>query len=444
MRRLGLILAGLLLVLLGAAIFVRAPDQAHFPPNPLGREVAQATRDLPQDAAHVWVDRPALARNIERVKTRVGQPYGIRWVAKSLPSIPLLQFVAETSGIRRFMVFQESMALVILRQIPEADLLFGKPIPALLAEEVLRTQPGAERQVHWLVDSIDRLREYELLAQRTGRTLSIVLEVDVGLRRGGFRTPEDLASTFGVFLGARQERSDQGRLELRGLMGYDGHVPHASSLLGPGKDRAEAREFDQVLARFAGFAERVKGAFAPPVGGWIFDGGGSRTFWRYGGRTSAFNELAVGSILLKPTHFDSEEVADFEPAAFLSIPVLKRVDQPFPFVESLGPLWGAVRRLNPNVQQGFYLYGSVWGGEILYPQGLREAWFHAPGIQNLLPNQQLLMGSADVLFPEGRRVIVRPPEGDTLVALDRWWASPFGSGKRQSGRTLWAPLPHRN
>ncbi len=428
----GVLLVGLVL----GAVYLRVarPDLALTPKDSRGLAIASATQQIEPASSFGIIDLDALSRNLERIQKPMQGKYGLRWVAKSLPSPDLLTYIAEQTGNARFMVFQKSMISELLSLLPEADLLLGKPIPGTAAEQLLRAFPFASRRVHWLIDSPERLAEYLDVSQRLQVSLSLVLEIDVGLRRGGFESPRDLDGLKTLI-----EAHSGAQVQVAGLMGYDGHVSHASPLLGPGKKRASAREFEKVQERYLGFTERLRALFSEPESGWILNGGGSHTYWRYPNSKSPINEIALGSALLKPTHFDDSELNELEPAAFLAVPILKKVTQPFPFVSALGPLWGWVNSVNPNTQIGYYLYGSTWGGEVLYPTGLSQAWFHEGGIQNLLPNQQLLMGSSHVAFPAGQRLIVRPPEGDTIAAFDRLLVIAAGSSPR-----WWRLMLHRN
>jgi D-serine deaminase-like pyridoxal phosphate-dependent protein len=425
----GAFLGGCLGLMLGAwALYEK--NKALLPLDPAVSDLARSITDVSPHSSFAVLDLDAVERNLRRLETEYQSRYQLRWVAKSLPSLPLLKWLAQKSQVSKFMVFQKSMTLSLLQAIPEVDLLLGKPLPVQAAEEILKQSPHASRQVHWLIDSEERLQEYTELAVRMRLPLSLILEVDVGMRRGGFEKPEELKR-----LAAKRS---QAPITIDGLMGYDGHIPYASPIFGPGLKRAQEREFLAVQERYQAFVEVLHATFPAPKSGFILNGAGSRTFWRYQSKDikTPINEIAVGSILVKPVHFDAAEVDSYEPALHLAIPVLKEVTQPFPYVGNLGVLWDLVMKLNPQLQRGYYLYGGAWSGQIVYPAGLEFPWFHSSAIQNLLPNQQLLMGSKDVKFPGGKRVLIRPVEGDLLSAFDQirvlrkagpseWWA-PMG------------------
>jgi len=420
-------LLGLFFILMVGALALYEKNQALFPLKPQASELAMEIADVSLHSSFAVLDLDAVERNLRRLEAGYQSRYQLRWVAKSLPSLPLLQWLVKKSQVSRFMVFQKSMTLTLLQSIPEVDLLLGKPLPVQAAEEILKQYPHAARQVHWLVDSEERLKQYTELAIRVRHPLSFILEVDVGMRRGGFENPLDLKRLA--------EKLAQAPITIDGLMGYDGHIPYASPVFGPGVKRAQDREFLAVQERYQAFVEVLRATFPEPKSGFILNGAGSRTFWRYQSKDikTPINEIAVGSILVKPVHFDAPEVDSYEPALHLAIPVLKEVTQPFPYVGKLGVIWDLVMKLNPQLQKGYYLYGGAWNGQIVYPSGLEFPWFHSSAIQNLLPNQQLLMGSKDVKFPAGKRVLIRPIEGDLLSAFDQirvlrksgppeWWA----------------------
>ena len=61
-----------------------------------------------------------------------------RIVAKSLPSLPLLEAVMDATGSRRLMLFHQPFINQVAAKIPDADVLLGKPMPVAAAATFYR------------------------------------------------------------------------------------------------------------------------------------------------------------------------------------------------------------------------------------------------------------------------------------------------------------------
>ncbi|MEZ4308311.1 MAG: alanine racemase [Polyangiaceae bacterium] len=141
------------------------------------------------------LDLTLLDQNLATVRRLVSTGLALRVVAKSLPSAPLLRYVQSRLETQRLMVFDDSLTTVAT-EFPESDILLGKPLRPrrrlyMSAPRAASTAPPGER-IAWLVDSPERLTQYASLARGTGVRMRIVIEIDVGLHRGGVATPEDL------------------------------------------------------------------------------------------------------------------------------------------------------------------------------------------------------------------------------------------------------------
>lgn len=121
-------------------------------------------------------------------------------MVKSLPSLPLVRRVMELADTRRLMIFDLSFLDAVARGVPGADVLFGKPMPAVLAarfyDEFASGTFDPARHVHWLIDTPQRPKEYARLAEERGLRLKVNIEIDVGLHRGGVTTPAQLAAAL--------------------------------------------------------------------------------------------------------------------------------------------------------------------------------------------------------------------------------------------------------
>ncbi|MEZ4295306.1 MAG: alanine racemase [Polyangiaceae bacterium] len=197
-----------------------------------------------------------------------------------------------------------------------ADILLGRPMPAPGARRLLKARPLPARGVKWLIDTKERLLEYLDLATSIHHRLSVAIEIDVGLHRGGARTTTELLEMLAVIA------DNPSRLRFVGFMGYEGHVPFAP----PGFD--SDAEFAAVQARYADFVQAGSQAYpALFEGPLVLNSGGSATHYRYGEDLSTVvNDIALGSAFLLPGRFADLGALGFVPALFAASPVLKKVD----------------------------------------------------------------------------------------------------------------------
>ena len=381
------------------------------------------------------LDLDRLDHNIDSVRSSVRSPRSLRVVVKSLPSFEMLRYILRRAETRKVMVFHAPQINPLLAALGELDILLGKPMPVGAARAVLKDRPASAQNVQWLVDTSSRLGEYLNLARERKMRIKIALEIDVGMRRGGARDVAELVAILAEI------RAHSDALQFSGLMGYDGHVTHAPSFLGFGKADAVARAFrrtQEAYADFVGEGRKRQPELFAPGRDLTLNSGGSRTYSMYEKSDSLVNDLAMGSGFVMPSDFAEEpSLAAHESALFLAVPILKKLDtQPIPF---MGPLWGLLTAWDRNLARGFYIYGSVWDSEVIFPKGLRPGWFYEPVIRNLLPNQALLSGSASVEASVGDFAFMSPHEGDAMAVYQEIVAI-------RSGQVFahWHPLPTLN
>jgi len=355
------------------------------------------------------VDRRRLEANIAAVrKTLSPTRMGLRIVTKSLPAPALLNAVLDGVGAGRLMVFNGVMMDEMAAHHPEADVLLGRPLPAVQVADFVRrhansSAPAARPQ--WLADSLPRLRQYAEIARAHDARLRINLEIDVGLHRGGLPNLEALSQA--IDLAAREPM-----LRITGLMGYDAHVPGAA---------APAAELARVLERYGAAVKLLAGKLGG-LTGLTLNTAGSPTYALHLDDPHA-NEVAVGSAFVKPAHFDLPSLGDLKPAAFVVQPVLKVMDPAvFPGRESLTAVFNT---LDPNSRRGFFLYGGYGDARPVSPPGLR--------FSRIWGGRGMLEGSARVALPQDDFVFMRPTEsegvflqfGDIAVydgeEISAWW-----------------------
>jgi D-serine deaminase-like pyridoxal phosphate-dependent protein len=369
------------------------------------------------------LDLDRLDANAERLHRSLAPGLALRVVAKSLPSVPLLSHLLPKLETRRLMVFHEPDLRVLAAAFPDSDLLVGKPLPAQAAANFYAHAPPApfdpSKQLQWLIDSPERLAQYLALANERGVQVAVSLELDVGLHRGGVSSPAELVSMLDTIAAHRE------RLRLAGMMGYDAHVAKAPPVLSsvPGALSDASRIYSAMLD--AGRKAHPE-LFAAPL---ALNGAGSQTFGLYAA-SGPLNEVSVGSALVKPTDFDVASLANFQPAAFIATPVLKKLaGTKVPFVEALGPLWST---WDPNRAETLFLYGGGWRARYASPAGLEENPLYGFSTNQAFVNASVRAGLAvdDWVFlqPTQSEEVLRQ-FGDLWIVrggkvVDRWAALP--------------------
>lgn len=349
------------------------------------------------------IDQDRLERNCDRLQqTAAMHGKQLRIVAKSLPSIPLLQRILARTGTRRVMSFHQPFLSELAAQIPDADLLLGKPMPMAAVATFYRTlKPGAgfapERQLQWLVDSHERLQQYRQLAQSLGTRLRINIELDVGLHRGGLAGAEQLDALLVTI------NSDPQHLQFSGFMGYDAHVGKVPSIL-ESRDTSLARA-NAVYQSFLDRARQLQPAL--DLSALTLNGAGSPTFRLHDG-SSPLNEISVGSALVKPSDFDLKTLTDFEPAAYIATPVLKAMDGlQLPGSDVLGKVWAL---WDQNRERTFFIYGGKWLAHFESPVGLADNALYGSS-----SNQAIANASSAVNLAVDDYAFLRPSQSEAVL-----------------------------
>lgn len=372
------------------------------------------------------IDQQRLDRNIDRVAASAAATGNTpaktyRIVVKSIPSPALVDYVARRADTRSLMVFHRPFLQAMATLRPDADILLGKPMP-LAAVSMFYAQHKGDfdpaRQLQWLIDTEARLAHYLEFAKAHSLTLRVNLELDVGLRRGGFGTPESLRPVLAAIA------ANPGHLAFSGFMGYDAHLMGLPGFLVEG-------EKQKVHARYAACIDFLKAQFPALVHDRLtFNGAGSPTFRHYEGR-ALINDISVGSALMKPTHYDLPILRDFEPSSFIASPVLKR--QPggrLPALDFLGPL---IRGWDRNQAQMYFGYSGNWLAVNEAPPGL------SPHFAYVSSNQQGYAASHSVNIDVDDFMFLRPLQSEAVLLqfgdlvlvngqqiVERWPVLPVG------------------
>lgn len=400
MKRRTLLIGGTAIAATAGTILLR-PDDRGGPYPPYFAALNAELRAKGPGRPLMLVDHERLLTNVRKVKATLPADKDFRLVAKSLPSLPLLQLLMQEFGTRRLMVFHQPHINLIAEAVPDSDLLLGKPMPVNAAANFYhQLKPGAfdpARQLQWLVDSLERLQEYRQLAETLGTRLRINIEIDVGLHRGGLAAPTDLKPLLDLIT------AHPAQLEFAGFMGYDAHVGKIPSVLESRDESfrkacARYRDMQQALYEFMPAAREL------PL---VFNGAGSPTL-RLHGKDSPLNELAAGSCLVKPTDFDLDLLGDLEPACFIATPVLKVLEgTTIPGIEGLR---GLLTGWNRNWQQSYFIYGGLWQAHYESPPGLEDNNLYGKS-----SNQAIVNGSHRVPLTVNDHIFLRPTQSERVL-----------------------------
>ena len=340
------------------------------------------------------VDRRQLFANVHTLRSHIGDRFQYRVVAKSLPSLPLLDAVMTAADTRRLMLFHQPFLSQVAAARPDSEVLLGKPLPVSAAAAFYagHRENGFRHQsrLQWLVDTPERLRQYAALAEGRSVTLGINIEIDVGLHRGGVRDDATLRSMLEII-----DRNP--RLRFSGLMGYEPHVVKVPGDARQHHARAMAVYRDRLAAARSFLGERWPAEVT-------LNAGGSPTYQMYDRGEFPCNELSTGSCLVKPTDFDLPTLADHSPACYIATPVLKALDTLQLPVDHAGPLMAA---WNPNRARTFFTYGGYWKARPESPPGLSTNPLFGRST-----NQEMLNGSRSIDLQPDDWVFLRPTQSE--------------------------------
>lgn len=358
--------------------------------------LGKALREAGLGRPTLVIDQRRLLANADVLHRRLRGRYDYRVVAKSLPSLPLIETVMQRTDTRRLMVFHQPFLNLVAEELPRTDLLLGKPMPIAAAatfyDRHVELSFDPARQLQWLIDSGDRLRQYRELAAQRRIPMRINLEIDVGLHRGGLRSVEALAKILEVI-------ENDPLLTFAGFMGYEPHVVKMPGIIG-----GPPRAFEKAQAAYWTFVNAAEQKLGRSIKHLTLNAAGSPTYQLYDSDEAA-NELSAGSALVKPTDFDLDTLAEHQPAAFIATPVIKALDTTE--VPGLEPLAGAMAWFNPNRRKAFFIYGGYWKAIPESPGGLSTNPIYGHST-----NQEMLNGSASIDLGPDDWVFLRPTQSE--------------------------------
>lgn len=316
------------------------------------------------------IDKQRLDQNIDHLLQVTNQGYQLRIVAKSLPSVPMLRYIMRRTGTNRLMSFHLPFLIHLIQEIPEADVLLGKPMPISAVKAFYDWKQTSlnsfndSQQLQWLVDSLERLQEYQDFAQRQQVTMQINLEINIGLNRGGFSDESEFDQALALLKKSRH-------LKLSGLMGYEAHITKIPGFLG-----GHRKAFKQAMTTYQQRIQQIEAVFGEETTSQLcLNGAGSSTYPLYEQaarqKTPVINEIATASALVKPTDFDVFTLQHHAPACFIAAPILKDIDAPeIPMASGLTKL---LRLFGKAPKRGVFIYGGNWLASPCYPDEAKHS-----------------------------------------------------------------------
>lgn len=267
------------------------------------RQVIGESRDaIPTPA--LLLNLPLVEKNIREMASRMaGLPASLRPHAKihKSPVLGKMQIEAGAIGLTTATVWEAAaMADAGLDNILIANQVIGPVKAAELA------RVAAEATVTAAVDGAVNLAELSSAALKTNSQIGVLIEVDVGLHRSGVRTVE-----AAVKLGTEAVKLPG--LQLRGLLGYEGHC-----MLEPDRE-LRVQKAQAANAVLVGAADEFArhGLCAD-----IVAGGGLGT-WDITGANPRITEIHAGSYIFSDA-FHRNLVPGFDPALTILATIISR------------------------------------------------------------------------------------------------------------------------
>lgn len=343
------------------------------------------------------LDKALLKANIRTLKKHINNRCDYRIVAKSLPSLPMLKTVMQEADTQRLMLFHQPFMNQVTAELPNSDLLLGKPMPIQAARnfytELKANAFNPSQQLQWLIDTPERLQQYAELAAALNTPMRINIELNVGLQRGGVENDDVLA-------GMLTQIEQNPLLTFSGFMGYEPHVVKVPGGAEALRDKAQA-----VYRQRVNTAEKTLGRSIRDL---TLNTGGSPTYQLYDQGDFVHNELAAGSSLIKPTDFDLDTLSDHQAAVFIASPVIKSQDHTdIPGVAGLGK---AMAWWNPNRERTVFAYGGYWKAKPYSPQGLSSN-----PVFGRSTNQEMLNHSSSVTLNVDDWLFFRPTQSEFVL-----------------------------
>ena len=355
----------------------------------------QLTRDLKQQGTgtpQLVLDIKTFQDNLDVVRSKLPTQLKPRLVVKSLASMQLLKIASQKLNTQRFMLFHLPHLAEMMQAFEQADILLGKPMPIRAVELFYQSTAQHNIYIQWLIDDLGRLQQYLEFAQRLNIRLNVNIEIDVGLHRGGVQNPQQFVALLKLI------QQYPRHLKLSGLMGYDAHVAKLPKII-----TSPEKNYQQSQHTYQHYKAILQQQF-PDL--WhqnlCFNGGGSPTFMQHC-QQSECNDLAFGSMLVKPSDFDLDHLSELKCALWIATPVLKVLPySQLPGLELLNHL--------PHHYQALFVYGGYWRADYIYPEKSQPHILYGRS-----SNQEMLQVPKQCNIAVDDYVFLRPPQSEAII-----------------------------
>jgi len=366
----------------------------------LNQQLQQYKRAIP----FLVIDLDILDANVRLLQQFISNEKSFRLVVKSLPVVELISYLKQKIPTNNFMLFHQPFLSQLVKNLDaKADVLLGKPMPVKTVQYFYDTflQNGKFNpftQIQWLVDDVLRLNNYLNYAKTINHSIKINLEIDVGLHRGGFKTIDEIKAALQIISNNKEY------LNFSGFMGYDPHIPKLPNFI-----ISQQKAFKKANNFYKKAIDLVKTEFN---GLWknnlTFNGGGSPTLNWHNNNKSVLNDVAAGSILLKPGAFDYKALHQFKPACFIATPILKHLKKTtLPGLETLAKVLPILKK---QYQNTYFTYGGAWLANYYYPKGLNNN-----SVFGLSTNQNLVNAPNEAKLSIDDFVFLRPQQSEFVL-----------------------------
>lgn len=395
------ILASSGLVLFGGLVWLKPSNKGAGGHSAYFNLLESALKNAGIARPSLVIDKKKLHSNIAVIKDQLADRFGYRVVTKSLPSIKLLKAINQEANTSKLMLFHQPFLNAVADQLPESDVLMGKPMPiaavkAFYSNLKSETEFNPERQLQWLLDQPARLSQYEQFARSENIQLNINIELNIGLHRGGVGSDQQLIEMLELI-----EQSPN--LNLSGFMGYEPHIGKVPGSIVHHRNKA--------MDQYEHYLQIAETYLRRSVRDLCLNGAGSQTYQLYSKANNMkwpMNEISAGSCLLKPSDFDLDTLQNHQPAAFIATPVIKKLENTqVPGVEFLS---GMMAQWDPNLEQTYFIYGGYWKALPVSPVGLKNNALYGRS-----SNQEMLNGSNKIQLQQDDLVFLRPTQSESVL-----------------------------
>jgi len=258
------------------------------------------------------LDTPALVINLDAMERNLELMAGL---FSGFPSELRPHFKTHKSPVLAQLQLEYGAIGITCAKLGEAEVLVSGGIKdILIANQVVGPKKVARlvnlnawADVKVAVETVENARHLNEAALQRGLRVGVLIEVEVGNERAGVQDPEqavELAQSITKLPG----------LELRGLMGYEGHA-----VIIPGRAERE-RVCKEAMTRLIAAVDEVRAAGIDVE---IVSGGGTGTF-DITGQFAGITEVQAGSYILMDARYAGLEGMPFENAATVLTTVTSR------------------------------------------------------------------------------------------------------------------------